>query len=247
MPPRGIHLSARRTAIFVGVLCFSGRLATAADDHDHDHAGHHHHVKCECLANEQGWSIDCTNAVPMTNAVRYLNTTAACDDSSPTEECEKQYHIMQAHHDHCRHDEIDHSLKRMIHDFETLYEDCTITRKYDPALTMCPDVDCSTAGIDLVNAKTQLTAYGCDTDCSSTQCLSLFHKVVKAHDTCMESDLPTTIENALHDFEDSCTVCNSYSEADTPTLDTDHCSDARATSLRGAMLMASVPFLLRRP
>ena len=66
MPPRGIHLSARRTAIFVGVLCFSGRLATAADDHDHDHAGHHHHVKCECLANEQGWSIDCTNAVPVT-------------------------------------------------------------------------------------------------------------------------------------------------------------------------------------
>ena len=103
------------------------------------------------------------------------------------------------------------------------------------------------SGIDLVNAKTQLTAYGCDTDCSSTQCLSLFHKVVKAHDTCMESDLPTTIENALHDSEDGCTVCNSYSEADTPTLDTDHCSDARATSLRGAMLMASVPFLLRRP
>ena len=60
---------------------------------------------------------------------------------------------MQAHHDHCKHDEIDQSLKRMIHDFETLYEDCTIARKYDPALTMCPDVDCSTAGIDLVNAK----------------------------------------------------------------------------------------------
>ena len=247
MPPRGIHLSARRTAIFVGVLCFSGRLATAADDHDHDHAGHHHHEKCECLANEQGWRIDCTNAALMTDAIRYLNTTAACDDTSPTEECEKQYHIMQAHHDHCKHDEIDQSLKRMIHDFETLYEDCTISRKYDPALTMCPDVDCSTAGIDLVNAKAQLTTYGCDTDCSSIECRSLFHKVVKAHDTCMESDLPTTIENALHDFEDSCTVCNSYSEADTPALDYDHCNDARATSLRGAMLIASVPFLLRRP
>ena len=184
----------------------------------------------------------------MVAAISHLDNTASCAETSPDEECVKQYHIMQSHHDHCPHELMDESMERMIHDLEHLYEDCEISRAYDPDLDMCPPVTCSAAGVDLVDARDRLTANNCNNDCSSDACKTLFHLLVRAHDTCDEDDLPTTVENTLHDFEEVCAPCNSYSQ--TPELDYDHCpavSNARATSLGGAMLIIPVPFLFHRP
>lgn len=253
MPPRPfLKFSTRRSAFFVVLLCFAGRLATASeddhDDHDHDEHDDHDHEECVCIAAEQGWTIDCSNMDPVTTAISYLENTASCATTSHTEECEKQYYIMQSHHDHCPHESMDESMDRAIHDFEHLYEDCEISRAHDPDLDMCPDVTCSAASVELGDARATLTANNCNNDCSSAACKTLFHKLVKAHDTCEEDELPTTLEITLHDFEESCTLCNSYSQ--TPELDYDHCpahSDARATSLGGAILMIPVPFLFHRP
>jgi hypothetical protein len=252
MPPRRfLKFSTRRSAFFVVLLCFAGRLATASedDDHDdHDHDDHDDHEECVCLAAEQGWTIDCSNMDPVVTAISYLENTDACATTSHTEECEKQYHIMQSHHDHCTHESMDESMERVIHDFEHLYEDCEISRAYDDELDMCPDVTCSAASTELGDARATLTANNCNSNCDSDACKTLFHKLVKAHDTCDEDDLPTTLENTLHDFEETCTPCNSYSQ--TPELDYDHCpahSDARAKSFGGAMLMIPLPFLVHRP
>ena len=105
---------------------------------------------------------------------------------------------------------MDESLERFIHDIEHLYEDCKIFRQYEEDLDTCPDVTCSTASVDLGNAGATLTRNSCGSDCSTTACKTLFQKLLKAHDTCEEDDLPTTLENTLHNFEESCTPCNSY-------------------------------------
>jgi len=131
----------------------------------------------------------------------------------PSDDCKHNYWLMQMHHDHCPHDALDESIEKGLHDFEEFYTDCTIDRLYDPSKDDCPSVSCSNVNVDLADAVTTLTSSNCKTDCSSTTCKDTFQRILMAHDTCEESQLPTDLENGLHDFEDACEnhICNTVS------------------------------------
>ena len=137
----------------------------------------------------------------------------------PSDECKDNYWLMQMHHDYCPHDALDASIENGIHDFEEFYNDCTIDRKYDPTKDACPSVSCSSVNVDLQNAVTTLTAENCNTDCSTTTCINTFQRILMAHDTCEESQLPTDLETGLHSFEDACEnhVCNAKSPPSPPS------------------------------
>ena len=147
----------------------------------------------------------------------YLKDSSGADVEHVAEDsaCKNNYWLMQMHHDHCPHNALDKSIELDFHDFEAFYTDCEIERLYDPTKDTCPSVSCSSVNVDLANAVKSLNDENCDTACSSTVCINTFQRILMAHDTCEESQLPTDLEEGLHTFEDACGdhLCNVYSPA----------------------------------
>ena len=72
-----------------------GATSDDHDDHDDDHA-----ESCACLAEELDFSMDCSDTEAMMKALAVLKTSGCSTDcSSPA--CEKNWYIVQAHHDYC--------------------------------------------------------------------------------------------------------------------------------------------------
>ena len=187
--------------------------------HDHGHGDEEEEEEkesCACAAGRLGFSIDCTNQAAITAAITYLSTHGICASCAPSDECKKQFAILQTHHDYCHHEEIPEAAEHEIHDFEAFYEGCTIKRRYDPQLAMCPASVCATAKTDLPT-KAQLDAADCDNDCSSATCKSYFQDILWAHDNCEHDEIDQIHEAALHDLEEKCDesghMCNSAPEA----------------------------------
>ena len=68
------------------------------DDHDHDHAHGH---KCACEAKEFNFTISCDDlgTTEIESAIEFLKNPA--NDCKEKMKCEREYLILQAHHDHC--------------------------------------------------------------------------------------------------------------------------------------------------
>merc|ERR1711953_547133 len=135
-----------------------------------------------------------------------------CEQENPTDECTKHYHIIQAHHDHCLHNQLPAGLEKKLHAWEAYYTDCKIKRQYNPDLVACPAAKCD-GYKQLQDITAKLFTDGCDnksTCDSSTECQAGIKDVLIAHDDCPESALPNFLEMALHDHEDSCAdhLCN---------------------------------------
>ena len=199
------------------------------DGHDHDHA---HGELCVCEAEEHGWSIDCDNIEVVVGALDYLlDSTNGCalEDAEENEECHKNYHVMQAHHDFCPHHALDAAgdVETIIHSFEQLFEDCTIGRMYDPELAMCPEVDCKDMDT-MMSVVDTIRSASCATSCTG-DCEFAFQTILHVHDVCEEEDIPTVLEITLHDFEELCEehLCNSVTEeGGMALLDTATCEES---------------------
>jgi hypothetical protein len=169
--------------------------------------------KCPCQAAAQGWTIDCSNTAKMVEASDYMELASNnCAQENPAEECTKNYHIIQAHHDHCLHDQLPIGLEKKLHAWEAYYTDCKIKRQYNPALGACPQAKCDSY-TTLQDITAKLFIDGCDNKAicdSSAECKAGIKDVLIAHDDCPESKLPNFLEMALHDHEDSCAdhLCN---------------------------------------
>ena len=226
-------------AAFLGALLLAtpvtARRSLFEVAHDHDE-----HERCECVAKEEGWKIDCDTTTPITTAQTYL-TTAANDckkkDASPT--CCTNYHIVQSHHDHCTHEQVPASLETTLHDYENFYDDCEVARQFDADLLKCPTVDCSTAKVDLATVTDDMQTNNCNTACTGA-CITLFRKVLMAHDSCEEDELPSAIEKTLHAYEESCEdqFCNSVTEAF--TLDDGTCPAHSGAAAQRALSLAAI-------
>lgn len=212
-----------------------------ADDHDHDHAKG---PQCACLADAQGWKIDCADSAAMSAALTYLETSGNnCKTKSHSTECEKNYNIIKAHHDHCDHDEVPELIEKELHEFEGYYEQCDIHRKWYQLGGECAAIECHDASADLTTAIADLATHQCNTtaNCESKkECYETFQKILMAHDTCDEDDLPTTLEQALHDYEEACDAkrCNTVTQSEAAL--TVVCSGAAAAATRGAFLLAAI-------
>merc|ERR1719158_2747116 len=185
---------------------------------------------CVCQAKEKGWKLDCTQKAKISEAVANLEAKAACKAADPPADCVLNYHVMQAHHDHCLHDALPMGIEKTLHDYEHFYDDCFIKRQFNPALSVCPKVDCSDAKA-LTEAIATLQA-GCATAaaCADSTCSNAMKVVLTAHDVCPEDKLPNNLEVALHDHEEPCEaqLCNTAEAAFDPYAD--KCGDAATAS-----------------
>ena len=188
-------------------------------DHSHEHGGGEEEEmkSCACAAREHGFDIDCTNPAPISAAIAYLSTNGVCRSCEPTDECKKQFAILQTHHDYCHHEEIPDTAETEIHDFEAFYQGddtCFIMRRYDTTLDDCPAGVCADAATDLPT-QAQLDLADCSNDCSSSTCKTYFQQILWAHDNCEHDEIEQFHETALHDLEETCDsneptrMCNS--------------------------------------
>ena len=181
-------------------------------------------------------------------ALNYLETNTVCETAAGEDnaQCVSNYYIMQAHHDHCAHEDMPQEVETEMHHFESFYEDCEIRRQYDSDLDACPTIDCNNILTDMGNIVTEMSEANCDTTCSSATCKEKYQKMLMAHDTCEEDQLPTALERTLHDYEEACeaNLCNTSPAAF--TLDTSVCSPATKAIVSKLILglTASVAYLL---
>jgi len=184
---------------------------------------------CVCQAAAFGWTLDCSKKGPVSAAAAYLEANEACasDDPPPTDECMKQYHIMQAHHDHCLHHDLPEDIEVVLHKYEKHYEDCIVKRQFDPDLKTCPEVTCTDEAA--LEAAVMDLNCGCETTCTA-KCAAAMKVILMAHDNCPEEELPTSLEVALHDHEDVCAahLCNSQASATFDPYDTACAAEASA-------------------
>jgi hypothetical protein len=173
---------------------------------------------CVCQAATHGWTLNCNNLQYIQENVDNLNNKPECNASNPPDDCNDWYHVMQAHHDHCLHDQLPTGIEQKLHDYEHYYEDCFIKRQYDADLTACPAVTCG--DMQALTTAANTLQGGCSTvlECQATACSNAMKTVLMAHDTCNENQLPDNIEKALHDHEEPCAaqLCNTASSAFDP-------------------------------
>ena len=181
------------------------------DAHSHGHGPEAAKNNCVCQAKEKGWKLDCTNKAAISEAVAKLDAKAECKAKDAPADCVLNYHVMQAHHDHCLHDALPTGIEKTLHDYEHFYDDCFVKRQFNPALKACPVVDCNDATA-MTKAIATLQA-GCTsaTACADATCSAAMKVVLMAHDVCPEDKLPNNLETALHDHEEPCEdqLCNS--------------------------------------
>merc|ERR1719171_3456269 len=197
------------------------------DGHAHSHGGAEAwKSQCVCKAQEHGWKLDCANKAAIEAAVGKLDAKAACKATGPPEDCTENYHIMQAHHDHCLHDQLPTGIEKKLHDYEHFYDDCFVKRQFNPNIGACPAVDCDDQ-TKMTQAISTLQA-SCTTKqaCADATCSAAIKVVLAVHDLCPEGKLPNNLEVALHDHEEPCEaqLCNTAPAAFDPYAET--CGDA---------------------
>jgi len=172
------------------------------------HSHSHDHMKCSCESKKHGWKLDCNDMQTISGSIAYLDGTTACSSTEPTEQCKKSYHILQAHHDHCMHDDLPTDAEVKLHLYESKYEDCFIKRQFNANLPNCNAVDCND-DTEMNNQVAFLEA-NCGSNCSSVACKYAIQYILMAHDTCEESQLPHDLEVELHHHEGVCEaqLCN---------------------------------------
>lgn len=193
-----------------------------ADGHDHDHGhGHGAAEKCACMAEELGFAMDCSDTAAMLEALMVLKSSG-CQSDCSSPECEKNWYIVQAHHDYCDEDDMPNEIEDDFHDFDEVCESCDIQRAFIEGAPMCPTPNCADDSGN--EAYVSLVENDCASDCAPDACRDAFFLLVATHDNCDHDTLSVAAEEGLHDFEDVCTMhtCNSGDGIDQLVCDEDH-------------------------
>ena len=162
---------------------------------------------CACEAEEFGYQIDCEAQGVMLDALSFLKTNGCASDCSSAD-CEKNYLIVQTHHDYCPQDKIPEEVEDGFHDYDTSCIPCEIFRAFTEGAPDCPTPNCDdNSGND---AYAALAEAGCGVDCSSDACRDNFFILRATHDLCEHDTLSRASEEGIHDMETSCAIhiCN---------------------------------------
>ena len=166
-----------------------------------------HTHKCACEAAEFGFDIDCNNTAAMLDALAYLKESTCATDCTSAE-CEKNWLIMQIHHDYCPEEGVPEEIEDGFHDYDMTCKHCDIVKPRNEGAPDCPIPACTdSSGND---AYVALVEGGCMTDCSTSLCHDNFFILRAIHDGCEEGVLTTDAEKGLHDLEEACAahICN---------------------------------------
>ena len=210
---------------------------------------------CACEVEELGgWKIDCEDKDAMLAALEFLQTNSCVTDCS-SEDCERNYYVVQAHHDYCPEAGIPEAIEDGFHDYDTACTACGIKRKIVDNAPDCPIPNCEDDSGN--QAYTDLVVNGCNLDCTTQQCKGLFGLLRITHDSCDHDVLSTAAEKGFHDLEKACAdaVCNDpegfgkdplVCDEDDHDHDHDHSHDdaAFAASATGAALMGTAAAVL---
>jgi hypothetical protein len=92
---------------------------------------------CACLAQDLGFTIDCTKTSVIDAAYDYL--TANCNTNCAQLDCPKNWAIVESHHDFCLHDQVPKEVEIGFHALEqTCPKICSIGRMRDDDHVACP-------------------------------------------------------------------------------------------------------------
>jgi hypothetical protein len=187
----------------LAAIALSRRRLQGHDDHD-DHAHDHDDEEipdlpvCGCLAQDMGFTIDCSDQDAMQAA---YDAVVACTGCSSTE-CRKNFAIVEAHHDFCLHDEVPHDVEIGFHALENKCEhQCMVGRKTD-GLVVCEEVHCDEPE-DLTAAYEALMAADCATTCTES-CGANYRTLRAFHDACPADAMSQAQEEYLHVLEEPC-------------------------------------------
>lgn len=192
--------------------------------------------KCACEAVEFGFDIDCNNTAAMLDAMTFLKASTCATDCSSAE-CEKNWLIVQVHHDYCPEGGVPEELEDGFHDYDMTCKHCDIFKALVEGAPDCPAPVCDdSSGND---AYVTLVEGGCLTDCASDTCRDNFFYLRAVHDVCEEGALTTDSEKGLHDLEASCAeqICNASDGTDDPLVcdeDHDHEDEIKPEEAAGA-------------
>ena len=186
-------------SLFVLITLVS-KAQAAEDDH---HADEH---KCACEAEEFGFEIDCSNTDAMIAAMTNLQTLGCSSDCSSAE-CEKNWLLVQTHHDYCPEAGVPEVIEDGFHDYDEVCVHCAISQKSISGADPCPAATCDNSGNDAYAAAINA---GCENDCSSQECIGHYFTLKMVHDTCDHDVLTQAAEEGLHDLEVTCgaNVCD---------------------------------------
>lgn len=210
---------------------------------------------CACEAEELGFKIDCDDEATMLAAISELKTKGCATDCSSAE-CEKNYLIVQSHHDYCS--KIPEEIEDGFHDYDDTCKPCDITRPTTQDAPDCPTPNCADKSGD--ESYGRLLDSGCQTNCASDLCKENYFMLVTVHDFCEHDTLSRVSEEGLHDMETPCedlhkcnppngdkdqTVCDDHgdSHADHDSHDNESSAAGTATGA-AAFLVGSIMMLV---
>jgi hypothetical protein len=196
------------------LVALSSRALAGDDD---DHAGHDHDVDeeamlalplCACMAEDMDFEINC--AKPDAVKAAY-DKVVACSGCS-SDDCIKNWAIVETHHDLCFHDEIPKEVEVGFHDLEEKCEHaCLVGRKKEKGMSECATVDCDKS--DTVLGA--LSFDGCAASCTA-ECGAAYATLRGFHDQCAEG-IAMEFEKLIHDLEEPCEDYNCW-------VDSSHCA-----------------------
>merc|ERR1712057_31546 len=191
---------------------------------------------CACVAEEEDFTINCNQ--DLTSYFEYLEDNNCQDDCD--QNCQRNFYIVQSHHDYCLSGEIPTELEQELHEFEDSCNSCEISRRYDSSLTTCPSVDCDDDS-DAMDAFDVLEGE-CIASCDSDRCGSAFQILRAYHDGCDNNDIEEELEEALHSFEDLCAAqdCNVVNDSNQLVCESDDDDNNDDDSSSASILAASV-------
>jgi len=192
----------------------------SAAGHDHDH--NHDHgdeeverldstgISCACEAASRSFAMDCDDKSAMLAALNFLSTNSCSkpENCGRDTECEKNYLIVQSHHDYCPEANIPEEVEDGFHDYDSSCRPCDIVRKYMEGSPDCPPSNCSDDSGN--GAYESMVTEGCEVDCTSDKCRDLYFTLRVVHDDCAHNTLSKSAEEGLHDMEKTCEMytCN---------------------------------------
>mmetsp|Transcript_4674 Transcript_4674/g.8422 ORF Transcript_4674/g.8422 Transcript_4674/m.8422 type:complete len:143 (+) Transcript_4674:305-733(+) len=121
------------------------------------------------------------------------------------------FYFVDMHHSACDENALPMAVEEGFHDFEGACQRCYESPHQNPALEACNPIDCK--DYDSITSNiTYLSTPSNDcitSQCAAGDCQASWQTVIAYHDTCCDEDLPETIEESFHDFEEVCLFgCN---------------------------------------
>jgi len=141
---------------------------------------------CGCHAEALGFKIECTKSAPIQTAYDYCKNNCLTDCKS--DECKKNFAIVESHHDFCLHDQVPQEVEVGFHDLEEVCaKECVIGRMKDPDHKVCEAYTCSNYFATETVIKT-LEDNNCATTCPEATCGLAFRNLRVIHDTCPNAE-----------------------------------------------------------